>query len=136
MQWIVYALISVLFWGGWAFFGKLALRHADWAEVSFVYGVVTVLLFGIVLAMPGRQSFAWTHAWPLAATAGCGALGLITFYLALDRGKASSVVPLISVYPLITAALAVVFLDERLSALQLAGIGCAILGVALISLAG
>ena len=38
MQWIAYALVSVALWGGWAFFGKLSLRHASWVQVSFTYG--------------------------------------------------------------------------------------------------
>ncbi len=70
----------------------------------------------------------------LAGSGICGALGLVTFYLALERGMASVVVPLISVYPVITTALAIAFLHERLTSLQAAGVGCAVLGVALISL--
>jgi bacterial/archaeal transporter family protein len=134
MQWIAYALVSVALWGGWAFFGKLSLRHASWAQVSFVYGAITVLLFGALLLGPARRSFSGANGWALAASGLCGALGLATFYLALDRGKASAVVPLISIYPLITAALAVVFLNETLTALQMAGVGCALGGVVLIGL--
>ena len=133
MLWIVYALVSVALWGGWAFFGKLSLRHSSWVQVSFTYGIVTVLLFGALLLAPARRSFAGANGWALAGSALCGALGLATFYLALDRGKASTVVPFISVYPLITTALAVAFLNETLTALQMVGIGCAIGGVVLIS---
>jgi transporter family protein len=133
MQWIAYALVSVALWGGWAFFGKLSLRHASWAQVSFTYGVVTVLLFGALLLAPARRSFAGANGWALAGSALCGAFGLATFYLALDRGKASAVVPLISVYPLITTVLAVAFLNETLTTLQMVGVACALGGVVLIS---
>ncbi len=82
---------------------------------------------------PARRSFAGANGWALAGSALCGALGLATFYLALDRGKASAVVPLISVYPLITTVLAVAFLNETLTTLQMVGVGCALGGVVLIS---
>ena len=76
MQWIAYALVSVALWGGWAFFGKLSLRHASWVQVSFTYGVVTVLLFGALLLAPARRSFAGANGWALAGSALCGAFGL------------------------------------------------------------
>src|SRR5438552_756666 len=134
MQWIAYTLVSVAFWGGWAFFGKLSLRHASWAQVSIVYAAITVLLFGALLAGPFRRGFAGASGWALAGSGVCGAAGLATFYLALERGKASAVVPLVSVYPLITTALAVAFLDESVTALQGAGIGLAVAGVVLIGI--
>jgi hypothetical protein len=40
MDWMPYALTSVALWGGWACFGKLSLRHADWRHVNFIYGAV------------------------------------------------------------------------------------------------
>jgi len=52
---------------------------------------------------------------------------------AFRSGKASAVVPLISVYPLITTVLAVAFLNETLTTLQMVGIACALGGVVLIS---
>jgi uncharacterized membrane protein len=58
----------------------------------------------------------------------------VAFYLALDHGKASVVVPIVSVYPLITAILAVAFLSESLTTLQAVGIACALGGVVLIGI--
>ena len=132
MQWIGYALVSVVLWGGWAFFGKVSLRHASWAQVSFVYGAIATALFGVLLLGPARRGFGGTNGWALAASGLCGAVGLATFYLALDRGKASAVVPMISAYPMITAALALAFLGESIGTAQLVGICLVIGGVILI----
>ena len=57
------------------------------------------------------------------------------FYLALDRGKATAVIPVVNVYPVIAVALAIAFLNERLTALQGVGIGLTLVGVVLIGLA-
>jgi len=135
MQWIPYSLAAAVGFALWAFFGKIALRHASWAQVGLVYGVATALLFGALLLGPARRGFAGTNGWALAAGAISGALGLTMFYLALDHGKASIVVPLVSVYPLITAGLAIVFLSESLTVLQMVGVGCTLGGVVLIGVA-
>ena len=62
----------------------------------------------------------------------CGGTGLVTFYIALQRGNASAVVPMIGIYPAIVALLSVAFLGERLSLIQYAGIVLAVTGVMLI----
>lgn len=135
MQWIPYALGAALGFGLWAFFGKLALRDANWMQVGLTYAVAAALLFTAVLLGSAKRSFAGVNGWTLAASSVSGAVGLWMFYLALDRGKASVVAPLVSVYPAIAAVLAIAFLSERLTALQLAGVCLALSGVVLIGVA-
>jgi len=126
--------MCVALWGGWAFFGKLALRHSSWAQVSFTYGLAVAVVSGALFLGSSRRSFAGSGGWALGVGGLCGALGTVAFYLALERGKASAVVPLVSVYPLITTALAVAFLSEAITALQAIGVACALGGVVLIGL--
>ncbi len=64
--------------------------------------------------------------WVGVLSALCGALGLLTFYLALDRGSASLAVPVIGFYPAVVAVLSVAFLDEKLSGLQVLGVALAV----------
>jgi len=135
VQWIPYTLGAALGFGLWAFFGKVSLRHATSTQVGLTYAVAAVLLFTVVLLSSAKRSFAGTNGWALAASSVSGALGLLMFYLALDRGKASVVVPAVNVYPVIAAGLAIVFLNERLSALQVTGVGLALVGVVLIGIA-
>ena len=135
MQWIPYALGAVVGFGLWAFFGKLALRDANWMQVGLTYALAAAALFAVVLVSSAKRSFVGTNGWTLAASSILGAIGLWFFYLALDRGKASVVVPMVSVYPALAAVLAVAFLDERLTGLQVVGIVLAIGGVMLIGLA-
>jgi len=135
VQWIPYALGAALGFGLWAFFGKLALRDANWMQVGLTYAVAAAVLFAVVLLSSTKRSFAETNGWTLAASSVSGAVGLWLFYLALDRGNASVVVPMANVYPAIAAVLAVAFLGERLTALQVVGIALAVGGVMLIGLA-
>ena len=86
----------------------------------------------------GQRAASWSPGtlWVGAVSAVCGALGLLTFYLALDRGNASLAVPVIGFYPAVVAVLSVAFLDEKLSGLQVLGVALAVSGVALIGAAG
>jgi uncharacterized membrane protein len=133
VSWLVYALSTVVLWTGWSFLGVIALRHVSPSQATLLFGIAVAVVGTVSLAVTRR-----TASWPasglaVAAVSGiCGALGMATFYLALDHGKASSVVPVIGVYPAFVALLAVAFLSERLSALQAVGVLLAVAGVILV----
>jgi transporter family protein len=62
-------------------------------------------------------------------------LGALTSFKALESGgKASIVIALISLFPLVTVAFAVTWLHERLTGLQAAGIALAIVAAILLSI--
>ncbi len=73
----------------------------------------------------------------MGALAGCGDLGgNLFFVLASAEGELAIVIVLTSLYPVVTAILARLFLHERLSRLRVTGVAMAILGVMLIGLGG
>ncbi|MEM5879531.1 MAG: EamA family transporter, partial [Candidatus Aenigmatarchaeota archaeon] len=63
-----------------------------------------------------------------------GTSATLTYYLALEQGKACIVIPLTALYPLITLILSILFLREKITFYQGVGILLAILAVFLISL--
>jgi transporter family protein len=71
----------------------------------------------------------------LAAFGGAlNGLGALTSFAALEKGgKASVVIPIINLYPLVTICGAWLFLGEKLTGKQLAGIVCALAAVILLS---
>jgi transporter family protein len=133
VSWLGYALTTVVLWTGWSFIGVLALRTVSAAQATLVFGIATVLV-GVVGLAVGARGASWSPpGLGLAAVSGiCGSVGMATFYLALDHGKASSVAPIIGIYPAFVALLAVAFLSERLSGLQVLGVGLAVTGVVLV----
>ena len=64
----------------------------------------------------------------------CGGLGNVTFYLALSRGKASVIVPMVGLAPLITVVLAVVVLKESINRAQAVGVVLAVISIYLLSI--
>lgn len=131
--WLLYTLTTVALWAGWSFLGKLATDRTTSVQATVVFGLVTAIV-GMVAIGLGQRTTSWSPAalWIAALSALCGAVGLITFYLALQQGRASVVVPMIGLYPAIVALLAVGFLGEQLSAVQYAGILLAVTGIVLL----
>ena len=87
--------------------------------------VLTLERFKVEWSVPG---FSW------AALAGFLAfVGFLTFFAALDRGEASTVVTLSALYPLVTIVLSIVFLHERLTTRQGAGIVLALIASVLLA---
>ena len=137
VTWLGYALTTIVLWTGWSFLGAIAMRSVTAPQATLVFGVATVVASLVGLALSDRGA-----AWPPSglavamASGACGAAGMITFYLALDNGKASSVVPVIGVYPALVAILAIALLSERLSTVQAVGVALAVLGVTLVGSGG
>jgi transporter family protein len=80
----------------------------------------------------------WRLSPSLVALAALGGLlnglGALTSFAALERGgKASVVIPLVSLYPLVTIGGAWLLLGERISRVQTAGVACAVAAVVLLS---
>lgn len=137
MGWLILALATVVLWTGWSFLGKIALESASPFQATLLFGVASMVAGAASLVIGGRE-LSWSmHAlWLTAVSAALGAIGLVTFYLALDRGKASLVAPVVGMYPAIVALLSVVVLSERLSVAQAVGIGLAVVGVVLVGAGG
>lgn len=134
MSWLAWAILSIAFWGTWGAISKVALARARWTRVVLVYYVGSLAILTIV--MLARSSGAdWPDRGILYGllTGAAGVVGLVSLYRALDLAKASVIIPLTGMFPIVTAILSLIFLDESVSALQAVGIACAGIAVLLIS---
>ena len=61
------------------------------------------------------------------------AVGILAYYRALSLGPVSAVVPIFGTFLVISSVIGVLFLNESLTARKVAGIGCAMLGIYLVS---
>jgi transporter family protein len=60
-------------------------------------------------------------------------LGLIAYYAAMARGKASIVGPVTALFPLLTVVLALVLLKEQMNRVQTAGVFVALASILILS---
>jgi bacterial/archaeal transporter family protein len=134
---LLFSGLAILLWGGWGFFGKLALaKHMAptspfLAEVG-ISAVCAPPVWWLLVRQP--EASALSLAWNMFGSAsGAGlALGLLCYYVALETSHASIVVPLTAVYPAVSVLLSYALLDERPTGAQWAGIVFVIVGAILL----
>lgn len=133
-EWFLYALLSLLCWGFWGVFSKIANTYLP-SWVIFVTEALVYVLVGSIVWGLQRFAVPWSSPGLAAAVAAglCGGGGLFFFLKALSGGPASVVVPLTSLYPLITVVVGVTCLAESLTTRHLAGIILAAAAVWLLS---
>ena len=131
--WLIPAIGALLVWGVWGALPKLASRHLDPKSI-LVYESLGALLVG--LAVLARMDFKpQVHSAGIAlsvATGAAGFIGTLLFLHAISKGKASVVVTITALYPLVVIAISHVFLGEYITLKQ--GIGMAFALVALVLL--
>lgn len=132
--WYVYAVLTVVTWGLWGVFSKLASNHAK-PRQALLFQTAGVLAFAVVVLVIERFKIEWNLAgFSWAALGGFLAfVGFLTFFAALEQGKASTVVTLSALYPLVTILVSIVFLHEKLSARQGIGIVLALIASVLLA---
>src|SRR4051794_10382725 len=135
MAWLIPTIGYVVALGVWGVAGKLALRSLSWGDVlvvtAVVYGLTAIVLLAIGRAGVRFEPNTW---WALLAAV-CVVSALIFFYLALESGEASKVVPISAAYPAVTLALSAIFLAEDVSLVKVGGLVLVIGGVVLLSVA-
>ena len=131
-----FAAIALVFWGITGLTQKLATNCIS-SALSFRWFAYAMIAISAILAIAGPVQW---HMRPmiLAAAIGGGTLnglGALTSFTALESGgKASVVISLISLYPLLTVAFAVILLHEHLTRAQGLGVALAIVAAILLSL--
>ncbi len=135
--WFWLSLLTVLLWGAWGIQSKLIVeRMSPWMnQVLFPIGLLPITV-AMLLSKRRRGSAAAGRGAAYALLTGVlSGTGNIAFYLALALGgKASIVVPLAGLAPLITVGLAYAVLKESLTRAQAAGIGFALVSIYLLSI--
>lgn len=133
--WLVFAMVALVFWGITGITQKLS-TNAISTELSFFwFGVAMLALAVAVLPKVSLHGHLTTRDFWLAVIGGTlNSLGAYTSFAALEKGgKASIVIPLCYLYPLLTILLAITFLHESLTRPQLAGIVLALIAAILLS---
>jgi len=134
MNWVMLCIITIISWGLWGFFNKLALNHLHWTEVYFVSSLALFVASVLIWASQKPSINVGSAGFNYAIIAGIMmALGAVAFYVALQTGKAVIVIPLTSLYPVVTIVLSYLILHEQISPTK--GIGIVLAVVALVLMA-
>lgn len=123
-RWLFYSLLTMLLWGGWGVVSKpVSTAVSPWqAQCLSTIGLLPVLVVLGVVELGAWREFG-RALWLAFAGGIISSVANIACYQALAAGgKAAAVIPLTSLYPLVTILLARRLLKERLNAVQWAGI--------------
>ena len=102
-MWYLYALLTVLTWGLWGVFSKLASNYSK-PRQALLFQTAGVLMFALLVLTLENFRIEWNAAgFTWAALGGFFAfVGFLTFFAGLEHGKTSTVVTLSALYPLVT----------------------------------
>jgi len=137
--WLIWSLLAVLCWGLWAIIFKV-IGNALTAGQSQALSTIGLLPILLALGARKKSTAAGSRTRGALFAFGAGILacaGNVTYYYALSLGgKASTVVALTALYPLVTIILAVIVLRERLNSIQLFGIVLSLTAIWLFNVTG
>lgn len=134
-MWLVYAIVTTAFWGAWGALIEIpekagfpaTLGYSVWAITMVPCAIVALYIAKWKLNVEKRSIF-------LGCVIGLtGSGGQLLLFQALRSGPAYIVFPLISLFPILTIFLSIVFLKERGTMRQWIGIIVALIAIAFLS---
>jgi transporter family protein len=134
--WLGFAILALVLWGITGVTQKLSTNRIS-SERSFLWFCWAMVALSAAVLIVARPHWGLGQLVVLCSIAGgaLNGLGAWTSFRALESGgKASIVISLISLYPLLTVVLAVLLLGERLTWMQTAGAITAIAAAILVSM--
>lgn len=134
VNWLIFSMLTVIFWGFWGFLIKLASSQLDWQQVFIATSSITFVfsLLTYVSIKPSGETGFQGASYALVAGV-LGALALIFFNIAIKEGEAIVVVPVTSLYPVITVVLSYFILSEKLTFTKGLGVIPALIAIVLVS---
>lgn len=134
--WLIYALVTTLFWGVWGAFTEIpanagfpgTLIYVVWSLTMIIPAIVALKLVGWKLDTDKRSII---FGLIIGFTGAGGQLALLTG--AIANGPAYLIFPIISLSPVITILLSVMFLKEKASTKGWMGIVLALIAIPFLS---
>ncbi len=141
--WLIFILITVCTWGVWGAFSGYQIQHGIPDTIVYIAWALSMLPCAIVAwiirARSGRGTslrtmFDWKSIGLGCAVGLLGAGGQLVLFKALTLGPSYIIYPFISMSPVIVITLASLFLKEKATTWQKAGIVVALVAILLLSL--
>ena len=131
---IILSALTIICWGAWGIFAKIAIGRVGWPTALLLSYLISAVLGFILLFQKATFKIGYQNFIIIVLSALTVSLGSFFFYLLLNKKQASIVVPLTSLYPVITIILGVLFLREILNVKQVIGIIFALIAIFLLSM--
>jgi uncharacterized membrane protein len=134
--WFWYSALAVVAWGAWAVLSKLASSEIPAESLQFLFTAGTLPVAIALLAArkfkvePSARGISFSVANGVVS-----AIGILALFAAFRSGGNTGVITVTSsLYPVITVALALLILRERLTRVQTLGLALAAAAIVIFSL--
>ncbi len=134
--WFWYSVLAVLAWGAWAVLSKLASSEIPAESLQFLFTAGT-LPVAVALLVERKLKVEPSAKGILFSVANgvVSAIGILALFAAFRSGGNTGVITVTSsLYPVITVALALLILRERLTRVQTLGLALAAAAIVIFSL--
>jgi uncharacterized membrane protein len=133
--WLLYALITTLVWGIWGAFIEIPEKAGFPATLGYVVWAITMIIPALIALRIIHWKFEKDKRSVLYGLliGISGSAGQLILFQALRTGPAYLVFPFVSLSPLVTIFLSILFLKERASAKAWTGIVIALIAIPLLS---
>ena len=134
-NWITFVIVHVAFMGVWGALVEIPEKNGFPATLGFVAWTLSMIPAAIVALVNNKWKLETdTRSIVLGSIVGLlGAIGQLVLFFTLKIAPAYLVFPLLSLTPVVTILLAVVFLKEKTGRIGWIGIGVAIAAILLLS---
>jgi transporter family protein len=133
-KWLLYALLCVFWWGIFGVLAKLGSNQVAPRQMQILFTAGMLPLLAAAFLNAGRRvdtdRVGVLYGILNGVLAGFGGLA---YFAAMEKGKASLVGPVTSLFPLLTVVLAVLILRERMNRIQIAGIVLGMISIVILS---
>lgn len=134
--WLLFILITVVTWGVWGAFSGYQIQNGIPDTIVYIVWALSMIPCAIAALVINKGKFMCDKK---SALLGCtvgllGAGGQLVLFKALTLGPSYIIYPFISMSPVIVITLAAVFLKEKATKWQMAGIAVALVAILLLSL--
>lgn len=135
-NWVYLAISVAIGYGIGGYLGKLAVNevgNTTYLLLLAVFQVLVVLIWRLFIKEPFPKLQLRESGYSFMGIVLFN-MGNIVYYVGLEKGLASIIVPLSNTYITVTVILSLLWLKEKISRHQLISIGCIIIGVILVGL--
>jgi bacterial/archaeal transporter family protein len=131
-SWKTLTLLAIAAWGLWGFLGKIALERIGWGPAFALLALSDTIVLLLIKPKSFLLQFNGNYLLGLGMAL-AGTLGGICFYMALESGPATAVIPGTALYIVVAAVLAFVFLGEAITLNRIMGIGLGLAAIYFLS---
>jgi len=114
--WLFYSLMTLICWGLWGLFSKFASTDTR-PRQTLIFQAVGVVAFALLVLFLEQFQIQRTAAgfWWSVAAGFVNFVGFLFFFAAIQKGKVSTVISVSALYPVITIALSILLLHEKIN---------------------